>query len=288
MPPRGSLEMVGALLTEPVTPGAHAGVLFLDGRGWPPFSGHGLMAVAALAVERGLVTVGDEPAPNLLVDTLAGSVPVRIEVVRAKGEEGSLAPRVARVSYQGPAARVIAGGLPVGLAGRSIHVDLASCAGLFAIADGESAGVPLSSDRLPELRRAATLVREAIEPHVRRALKNQREDEAVSVVFIGPSDAGASDLRSAAVAPGGQVSLSPSGRTTAAIVSVLDAMGVLPDDRPFRNEGLLGLALEGRVVRRSTDDPPLLTVEISGTAWPTGDHEFVFRAGDPFLSASAP
>jgi proline racemase len=77
------------------------------------------------------------------------------------------------------------------------------------------------------------------------------------------------------------VSLAPSGRATAAVVAVLDAMGLLPGDRPFTNEGLLGLALEGRVVRRSADAPAALTVEIAGTAWPTGDHEFVFHPDDP-------
>jgi proline racemase len=176
---------------------------------------------------------------------------------------------------------VTTGGLPVSLAGRTLRVDLVSCAGLFAIADSESAGVPLSSDALPELRRAAMLVSDAVGTSARRAPKARREDDQVTVVFIGPSNSGSSDLRSATVFPGGQVSLAPSGRATAAGVAVLDAMGVLPGDRPFTNEGLLGLALEGRVVRRSADDPAALTVEIAGTAWPTGDHEFVFRPGDP-------
>jgi proline racemase len=281
-PPRGGLDMVGALLTEPVTPGAHAGVLFLDGVGWPSFSGHGLIAVATLAVERGLVARGREPWSRLVLDTLAGPIPVGIEMARADGSsDDEHVLRVARVAYESPPARVLAGGLPVSLAGRTLRVDLVSCAGLFAITDSESAGVPLSGDAVPELRRAARQVSDATEAHARRVLKGRRQDEGVGVVFIGPSDSGSGDLRSATVSPGGQVSLSPSGRATAAVVTVLDAMGVLPDDRPFTSEGLLGLALEGRLLRRSADDPPLLTVEVSGTAWPTGDHEFVLRADDP-------
>jgi proline racemase len=188
---------------------------------------------------------------------------------------------VARVTYESPPARVLAGGLPVAVGGRTVRGDLVWCAGLFAIVDSESAGVALSTETLPELRRAAALVRDALESHVRKVPGSAPGDDGVSVVFIGPSSTGSSDLRSATVAAGGHVSLSPSGRGTAAIVAVLDAMGVLPADRPFTNEGLLGLALEGRAVKRSPDEPAAVTAEVSGSAWPTGDHEFLFRAGDP-------
>lgn len=282
MPPRGGTDTIGALLTEPVTPGADAGVLFLDGSGWPSFSGHGLVGVVTLAIERGLATRGHDRWARLVIDTLAGPVPVAVEVAPAGEAAGGVAPaRVTRVAYESPPARVLAGGLPVSLPGRTLRVDLVSCAGLFAIADSESAGVPLDSDALPELRRAATQLSGAVEADARRISRDRPPDEQVSVVFIGPSDDASADVRSATVMPGGRVSLSPSGRATAAIGAVLDAMGMLPGDRPFTNEGLLGLTLEGRVVGRSPDDPPILTVEVAGTAWPTGDHEFVFCAGDP-------
>jgi proline racemase len=188
---------------------------------------------------------------------------------------------VARVRYESPPARVLAGGVPMDLANRSVRVDLVSCAGLFAIVDSESAGVVLGGDALPELRRAAIRLGGTLEALARKVSPGGQHDDGVSVVFIGPSTTGTNDLRSATVAPGGHVSLSPSGRATAAVIAVLDAMGVLPDDRPFTNEGLLGLALEGRVVKRSADEPAVLTTEISASAWPTGDHEFVFRAEDP-------
>ena len=281
-PPRGSLEIAGALLTEPVTPGADVGILFLTGAGWPPFSGHGLIAVATLAVERGLIAAGRDVPSSIVFDTPAGPVPVAVTASRVEGAaEDEPALRVARVGYESPPARVVAGGVPIGLAGRSVHVDLVSCAGLFAIVDSESAGLVLGGDALPELRRAAIQLGGALETLARKVSPGGRHDDGVNVVFIGPSTTGANDLRSATVVPGGYVSLSPSGRATSAVIAVLDAMGVLPDDRPFTNEGLLGLALEGRVVKRSADEPGVLTTEISGSAWPTGDHVFRFPADDP-------
>ena len=53
--PRGHADMYGALLTEPVTPGAHAGVLFMHNEGWSTMCGHGVIAVSTIAVERGLM-----------------------------------------------------------------------------------------------------------------------------------------------------------------------------------------------------------------------------------------
>ena len=235
-----------------------------------------------VVTERGLMTAGRDTPSRLVFDTLAGPIPVRLDVgPAADAAPGAAALRVSRVSYESPRARVLAGGLRLAVAGRTVPADLVSCAGLFAIVDSESAGVALGADTLPELRRAAVPIGDAVEARARKAAKDAPGPGGVHVVFIGPSSAGSSDLRSATVAPGGHVSLSPSGRATAAIAAVLDAMGLLPGDRPLIDEGLLGLALEGRVLGRSADDPPAIAVEVSGTAWPTGDHEFVFDPGDP-------
>ena len=50
--PRGHADMYGALLTEPVTDGAHAGVLFMHNEGWSTMCGHGIIAVTTIAIER--------------------------------------------------------------------------------------------------------------------------------------------------------------------------------------------------------------------------------------------
>ena len=44
--PRGHRDMCAALLTEPVSPGADAGVIFLQNDGFSAISGHGIIAVA--------------------------------------------------------------------------------------------------------------------------------------------------------------------------------------------------------------------------------------------------
>jgi len=53
--PRGHTDMYGAILTEPVSPGSHAGVLFMHNEGYSTMCGHGVIAVTTIALERGLL-----------------------------------------------------------------------------------------------------------------------------------------------------------------------------------------------------------------------------------------
>src|SRR5215472_14407807 len=51
--PRGHADMCGALLTEPVAPGSHAGVLFMHNQAYRTMCRHGIIAVTTIVLERG-------------------------------------------------------------------------------------------------------------------------------------------------------------------------------------------------------------------------------------------
>src|SRR5437764_2028474 len=63
--PRGHADMYGALLTEPVSPGSHAGVLFMHNEGYSTMCGHGVIAVTTIALERGLIMPGPVSPPSV-------------------------------------------------------------------------------------------------------------------------------------------------------------------------------------------------------------------------------
>src|SRR5258707_9480158 len=73
--PRGHADMYGAILTEPVAPGSHAGVLFMHNEGYSTMCGHGIIAVTTMALERGLILPG--PDSSITYDTPAGTVRAR-------------------------------------------------------------------------------------------------------------------------------------------------------------------------------------------------------------------
>src|SRR4026207_2136167 len=80
--PRGHADMYGAVLTEPVSPGSHAGVLFMHNEGYSTMCGHGIVAVTTIALERGLLLPGGDGA-SIVYDSPAGTIRAR-----ARGRAG--------------------------------------------------------------------------------------------------------------------------------------------------------------------------------------------------------
>ena len=70
--------------------------------------------------------------------------------------------------------------------------------------------------------------------------------------------------------------------STAAVMAVVDAMGLLAEDRPFVHESLIGTQFRGRVAGRSVvGEHQAIVPEIEGSAWITGEHTFLIDQRDP-------
>ncbi len=270
--PRGHADMSGAVLTEPTEAGADAGVLFMHASDFGALCGHGVIAVATIAIERGLVTLATGRR-EIRLDTVAGRINARFE--RDGGG------RVARVAYVNPPAFVLAAGLKVSLDKRSVVVDVACCGELYAIVDAEGAGIPLDTAHVAELRRAGPAIAQAVESTLRPVHPQTGETlEFAGTVFTGPAEAG--DLRSATIYTDGALDRSPGGTPSGAVMAVLDAMGLLLEDHPFTHESLIGTTLRGRITGRTlVGDLAAVVPEIEGTAFITGEHTFIVDDQDP-------
>jgi len=255
--PRGHASMCGAVLTEPASPGAHAGVLFFHNSGFSALSGHGVLGVTRIALDRGLVMPGGDGA-TIVFDTPAGTV-------RATAGAD-------RVSFLNVPSYVLHAGVPVDVGPRPLRADIAYGGAMYAIVDAEAAGLSIDAGHAPELSRAGVAIREAV----------KRVQPVDGTVFTGVPHEDGADLRNAVVFADGAVERSPSGTATAAVMAVLDAMGLLGGDRPFVHEGILGTRFEGRLAGRTmAGDYPALTIEIAGEAWITGEHTFFVDERDP-------
>jgi proline racemase len=278
-PPRGETGLIAALLGEPLTPGAHAALLCMDGEGYPALQGEAVIATATIALERGLIFAGDAAAETRLVfDTPAGTV-----VAAARTEQRGGSPRVDSVAITNVPSFVVAAAQPVSVGGRDLRVDIAYGGVFHAIIDTEAIGVPLDGQRLPELRRLAVDLLKALNASGRIEHPVDRSLSGVTAVTItsAPRDLEA-HLRNVTISAGGAVDPSPCVTGTSAAMAILDAMGLLPEDQPFIHEGLAGTLLRGRVLRRTqVGDRAAVVTEITGTAWVTGDHTFVLDDDDP-------
>jgi proline racemase len=271
--PRGHAHLLGAVLTEPSSPAAHAGVLFFHNDGYSSMSGHGVIAVATLAIERGLVMPGGD-GTTIVFDTPAGTV----RTVAAM--DGS---KVARVTFTNVPSFVLHAGLPVQLGPRHLRADVAYGGAFYAIVDAEAAGLSIDVAHVPELRRAGLAIREAVERAITVAHPSQPALTGLDgTVFTGPPHDGGADLRNAVVFADGAVDRSPGGTSTSAVMAVIDAMGLLGEDRPFVHESLLGTRFSGRVSGRTVGgDYSALVTDIEGSAWITGEHTFIVDDRDP-------
>jgi proline racemase len=272
--PRGHLDMCGAVLTEPVSPGAHAGVLFMQDDGFPVLAGDAVAAVVTIALERGLIEPGGD-GTTVVLDTAAGTI-------RAKADrEGG---RIRRVAYTLPPSFVLKGGVDIAIGNRRIKTDIAFGGLFYAIVDSESAGLPLDGRYLPELRRVGNEITDAVEATM---TVNHPLDSGLSgvsgTIFTAPPRAAAADLRNVTVSRTGAVDRSACGTATAAVMAVIEAMGLLDDGRAFTPESLIETTLTARVAARTlVGEIAAIVVEIESSAHVTGEHTFVADDDDPF------
>jgi trans-L-3-hydroxyproline dehydratase len=270
--PRGHADMYGALLTEPVESDSHAGVLFMHTDGFSTTCGHGVIGVVTIAIERGLLEVPDET--QIRLDTPAGTL--RVAATRRDA-------RVTQVSFVGVPSFVLFPSVKLRLGTRDLNLDVAFGGSFYAIVDSEAAGVPMMAGYLPELRKLGMQIKIGVESAIRVAHPNAPGLRGVyGTIFTGLPGAANADLRNVTVFADGQVDRSPGGDGTAAVMSVLDAMGLLPVDRPFVSESITGAKFVGTVEARTTvGDRPAILPRVTGSAWITGEHEFVVDDADP-------
>ena len=277
--PRGHSGMVAAVLTEAASPQAQAGLVFMDGDGYPTMSGHGVIAAATVAIERRLLLSRDDDLGDVRVvfETAAGDVQVR-----ARAEMRGGVCRVHSVAFANVPSFVHTASHPVRIGTRELRVDVAFGGAFYAIADTEAIGIPLRIERLPDLHRLGVQIRDSL--NAASQVQHPSEPRLAGiggVVFTGPPEDPEAHLRSVTVA-GGTLDRSPSGTGTAAVMAVLDAMGLLPEDQTFVHESLTGALFRGRAVRRTVvGDFPALVPEVEGTAWITGEHTFLVDEDDP-------
>lgn len=316
--PRGHADMYGALLTEPTTPGSHAGLLFMHNDGYSTMCGHGIIAVATIALERGLILPGGD-GRSLTFDTPAGSIRAiahwaRKEVGRAggAGEAGGTATsggrlgaevdpaslaeardgirrvgaevgRVERVAFVNVPSFVLQGGVDVAVGARRVRVDIAFGGVFYAIVDGESVGLPLDGAHLSELRRVGAEIMRTVDATVTVVHPlDPRLSGVCGTIFTGPPQSGSADLRNVTVFANAEVDRSACGTGTAAVMAVLSAMGLLDDRQTFVHESIIGTTFTGRVVgRTAVGDYSAIVPQIEGSAWITGEHTFIVDRNDP-------
>ena len=178
---------------------------------------------------------------------------------------------------------VLHGGLSVKLASRQIRADVAFGGAFYAIVDSEAVGLPIDIAHLPELRRVGMEIKHAIE--AAQTIVHPLDPGLTGIygtIFTGPPSDESADLRNVTIFADAEVDRSPCGTGTAAVMAVIDAMGLLGSDKPFVHESLIGTRFNGRLASRTqVGEYQAIVPEIEGSAWITGEHTFLVDDTDP-------
>ncbi len=273
--PRGHAGQFGAILTEPVTPGAKAGVIFfVPGGIGGGMCGHGTMGVASALVDMGVVS-GTLPL-DFTLDNARGIITVRVNGHDDVVESVSFRNVPSFLYYDNVDLRVPGIG--------TIKADVSFGGNLYAFVSAKDLGIRVRVENLLELRRLGTMLIEAAQ--------EQLPVESPAS-WISPFAIGGVMIRDEPLHPEadqknilmGRVGFdrSPCGTGTSGWVAALTAKGKLPFGKEFANESVVGGIFRGKAVERTKVGRfDAIIPEITGSAYVVAYHDFVLDPHDPY------
>ncbi len=271
--PRGHADMYGAILTPPVSPTAHYGVLFLTNEGYSTMCGHGIIALTTTLIETGMFPA-TEPETAIVYDAPAGPIAATATV---RGN------RVERVAFRNVPAFVFADRIAVRTSLGVLEVVVSYGGAFYALVEAADLGVEVVPERVGELIRLGIEIKRAVEREVEVVHPEEPELRGIygTIVSAPPAGDGA-DGRNVTIYAAGAVDRSPCGTGTSAKIAALYARGLLPLGRPYVHESIIGTRFTGTVLQETTvGGHPGVVTEIAGRGFVTGLHQFLIDPDDP-------
>lgn len=265
--PRGHADMYGCFVTEPVSPGADLGVLFMHNAGFSTMCGHGIIALATVAVETGMVKAS-EPVTQIGIDSPAGLIRASVQVVSG---------RVESVSFLNVPSFALALDQTITVPGIGpVSYDLGFGGAFYAYVDAPSLGLALIPARVDDLIQAG----QAIKVAVARARPIPHPFEPAlsflyGTILTGPAEGPGGHSRHVCVFADGEVDRSPTGTGVAGRLAILSARGQLAESERILIESIVGSVFGGSIVERTRFGPHAAVIpRVDGRAFVTGRAEY--------------
>jgi proline racemase len=272
--PRGHADMYGCVITGAVTPESNFGVLFLHNEGYSTMCGHGIIAIATLAVEAGMVAAR-EPETTVRIDTPAGLVTAFAQVGGG---------RVQGVRFRNVPSFVLALDQEVEVPGLGrVRFDLAYGGAFYAYVAASPLGLRCVPEEVRRLIEAGMAIKRAVAS--RWTITHPFEPDLgflYGTIFVAPAPGGGAHSRHVCVFAEGEVDRSPTGTGVSARLAIMKARGEIAPSEVIEVESIIGTRFSGRVVESTSFGPHAAVIpEIGGTAHVTGRHEFLIDPRDP-------
>lgn len=265
--PRGHADMYGCYVTEPVTPEADVGVIFMHNEGYSDMCGHGVIALATVLVAQGTVP-RRQPETRVGLDTPAGFVEAFV------AWDGH---RAGRVRFTNVASFLYLRDLTVrSVSAGEVRVDVAFGGAFYAYLDAADVGLTIHRDPLDRFKAVGDDIKRAVMEAVDVVHPLEPELRGIyGTIFAGPPRRADADQSNVCVFADRQVDRSPTGTGTAGRVAQLVARGSLPVGDELINESVAGTLFTGRALRRvRVGSFDAIVPEIAGRASIVGVHSW--------------
>jgi 4-hydroxyproline epimerase len=253
--PRGSDVVVGALLCEPVSRDAAAGVIFFNNTGYLGMCGHGTIGLVASLAHMGRIGVGEHR-----IETPVGTVTTTLHA------DGSVSVRNV------PAYRHLHQ-VAVELPGHgTMHGDVAWGGNWFFLVSDH--GQRVASDNLAALTGYTESLRKAL---AAQGITGAEGAEIDHIELFADDDAGA-DSRNFVLCPGNAYDRSPCGTGTSAKIACLAADGKLAPGEVWTQASVIGSRFEASY---TVEDGKVIPT-LRGRAHISAEATLLIDDNDPF------
>jgi proline racemase len=274
--PRGSRQVLAALVTEPVTPDAAFGLIYMDARRYPYLCGHATIGAVTTLFRTGTLTLA-EGENRVGIDTPSG-VMTAIAHVR----DGCLT----SVSIQMVPAFVFATDQQIRVDGfGTLSVDLVCAGGFFAMVDTHRIDLTPALENRQILVDLGMKIIDAANDQLTVTHPERPDVTTVDVTefYDCVPSSGTARGRGMVVYGESHMDRSPCGTGTAAKLALLHHYKKIEPNEPYINASPLGTTFEARLVEKTKiGDFEASVTQISGKAWITGVHHFTLDQTDPF------
>lgn len=272
--PRGHADMYGCIITPPVTPEAHFGVLFLHNEGYSTMCGHGIIAVTKVALECGMLPMKGNTTP-VNIDSPAGLIRAFAIINNNKVES---------VSFINVPSFVQALDQTVNVTGiGKVKYDIAYGGAFYAYVNADEIGLGMTANDHDELIEKGMAIKRA----VMKAFIFKHPFEAdlnflYGTIFTGASLTKNADSRNVCIFAEGEVDRSPTGTGVSGRMALHYARGDIKIGETMVIESIVGSTFKCSVKETTTSGPyDAVIPEVEGTAHITGKHTFIIDPEDP-------
>jgi len=272
--PRGHADMYGAIMTDPVTPEADAGVLFMHNEGYSTMCGHGIIGLVTVALETGMLPITGH-ITTVKLDTPAGLVTARAKVQND---------RVRSVAFENVPSFAYALDQTVNVPGIGpVGYDVAFGGAFYAYCQAADLGLGLGLSDFRRLIEAGIAVKQAVMESL--PIRHPFEEDLsflYGTIFVGLPQTGNAHSRNVCIFAEGEVDRCPTGTGVSGRLALGHARGQLEQGQPFTVESIIDTLFTGRILDTTTfGDYEAVIPEIEGSAHIVGRHEFLIDPADP-------